>query len=139
MGRVVVTKFAPTEKRLVGAPAFALLELINPHDPSSIKWLVDEYDGLKIVMHFTEHPPPHFAVEYDGESANFSISDCKRLRNNVGLERHESDIRFWWRSHKDLLIREWNRSRPTNCPVGPIKVPVVRVIAKPKPNRRKRR
>jgi len=71
-------------------------------DPGIIKWLVDIYDGLRIVMHFKEHPPPHFTVEYDGESASFSIENCQRLPKNRGLEKHEPDIRRWWRDHKTL-------------------------------------
>lgn len=105
---------------LDGSPVFDLLGRIRPNDEHSIEFIVDIYHGLRIMMFFDEHPPPHFAVKYNGETASFSIQACARLRGNKGLERYELKIREWWKDHKTLLIESWNRSRPSDCPVGPI-------------------
>jgi hypothetical protein len=85
--------------------------------------LVDKIEGLKIKIWADEHPPPHFHVEYQGENASFSILDGTRLPDVSGLERYERNIKAWWAKNKNLLIRKWNSSRPTDCQVGPIHVP----------------
>lgn len=72
--------------------------------------------GLKIEIFALEHPPPHFRVSFQGDSANYRIADCVQL--NGGLSRFYRNVRAWHREHKHLLIAEWNSRRPTNCPVG---------------------
>lgn len=78
--------------------------------------LVDMAGGLKIEVFANEHPPPHFRVSFQGQSANYRIADCVKL--NGGLDRFYRNVRDWHRVHKQVLIAEWNRRRPTNCPVG---------------------
>ncbi len=73
-------------------------------------------NGLKIQVFSDEHPPPHFRVEYAGDSANFTIRDCQKL--NGGLNKWERNIRKWHKEHKADLIEAWNRLRPADCPVG---------------------
>jgi hypothetical protein len=89
-----------------------------------VPYMVAQVGGLKIRICADEHPPPHFHVEYQGESASFSILSCERLPGVVGLERHEKVIRRWFRGNQDLLVERWNTARPTNCPVGPITLPM---------------
>src|SRR5438309_9985456 len=48
---------------------------------------------LKIEVFANEHPPPHFRVNYAGETANYRISDCQQL--NGGWSRHCRVIRNW--------------------------------------------
>jgi hypothetical protein len=97
-----------------------LHELVVGFDPGTTHFKVDMFDGLRADIFFDEHPPPHFAVSYDGERANFAIVDGKRLRKNKGLELHERNIRKWWEKNRFKLIKLWNASRPSDCPVGPI-------------------
>ena len=78
---------------------------------------------LKCEIRSKEHPPPHFHVERDGEEASFSILDGARLPGVVGLERYDSVIRNWWEEHRRELCLIWNKSRPTDCTVGPVPVP----------------
>ena len=77
---------------------------------------VAHLNGLKVEIFSDEHPPPHFRVFYAGETANFSIKNCEKL--NGGLRKWERNIRKWHASHKDELIATWNRTRPSDCPVG---------------------
>lgn len=76
--------------------------------------------GLKFEIFANEHPPPHFRVSYQGETANFTIHDCRKI--NGGLDRFSKNIRQWYQSNRDSLIRTWNERRPTDCPVGVIPV-----------------
>jgi hypothetical protein len=75
-----------------------------------------------------DHTLPHFHVVYNGEDASFSIIDCSRMRGTIGLERYYGVIRSWWECNNQMLIEEWNNSRPANCPVGPIRLPLPRSL-----------
>ena len=86
-----------------------------------IPYMVARVDGLKVKIFADEHPPPHFHVEYQGESASFSILNCERLEGVAGLERYEKAIHYWWERNQSRLIETWNTTRPSDCPVGPIK------------------
>lgn len=77
---------------------------------------VDQVGGLKIDIFAAEHPPPHFRVSFQGDCANFTIGDCSPM--TPGLERFRRQIREWHQEHRSVLIAFWNRTRPTNCPVG---------------------
>ncbi|PWC92657.1 DUF4160 domain-containing protein [Azospirillum sp. TSO5] len=83
--------------------------------------LVDRLNKMSIVIQSDEHPPPHFHVKFSGQNVSFSIADGTRLTG--GLERYEHNIRRWWKDHRCTLIRVWNKTRPTDCPVGPVPVP----------------
>lgn len=77
---------------------------------------VAKFGGLKIQIFAKEHPPPHFRVIYAGETANFTINDCTKM--NGGLNKWERNIKEWHMQNKDLLIDVWNKTRPSDCPVG---------------------
>ena len=79
--------------------------------------LVANLDGLKIEIFAKEHPPPHFRVFYAGETANFTIDDCRKI--NGDLRKWEKNIRDWHVENRQNLIDTWNRTRPDGCPVGP--------------------
>jgi hypothetical protein len=89
-------------------------------DDAGRRYLIEEtvatLQGLKIQIFSDEHPPPHFRVAYAGDTANFSIKDCCKL--NGGLSRWERNIRAWHSKNKQALIAVWDRTRPTDCPVG---------------------
>jgi hypothetical protein len=72
--------------------------------------------SFKIEVFANEHPPPHFRVQYAGETANYRIKDCQQL--NGGLLRYERLIRKWHSKNKPKLIEAWNNFRPSDCPVG---------------------
>jgi hypothetical protein len=85
----------------------------------NIKKLVARVEGLRIEIYADEHPPPHFHVKAPGIDATFDIRSCELLRGTVpGRERRL--IEWWHRRGRSLLVRLWNQTRPTDCPVGPI-------------------
>ena len=49
-----------------------------------------------------EHPPPHFRVSYQGETANFTIKDCKKISGKLNF--YEKNIRYWHKDNKEQLI-----------------------------------
>lgn len=81
---------------------------------------VDQLGSLKISIRSREHPPPHFTVWHNGETANFDICTGEPLTGN-SLRKWHKAIRAWHSENRDLLIQEWNLSRPSDCPVGAVK------------------
>lgn len=94
---------------------------IIEHDGRELRLLEEEFvarlDGLKIEIFSKEHPPPHFRVIYNGESNNFSIKDCCPL-NGIGFGKFFKNFKKWHADNKQELINTWNRTRPSDCPVG---------------------
>ena len=85
---------------------------------------VDRITNKMVAMiNADEHPPPHFHVTYSGQDASFDISSGRRLPGIKGLERFDRNIWTWWKTHYCELIAVWNRTRPTDCQVGPVLVP----------------
>ena len=78
--------------------------------------LVATAGPLRIDIFSNEHPPPHFRVSCQGQTANYRISDGAQL--NGGLTKFHRNVKRWHARNKQLLIDAWNRSRPTHCPVG---------------------
>ena len=78
---------------------------------------VDRIGDLKIIVYSDEHPPPHFLVKCSEGTRRFKISDCSPL-DDTGLEKYLRNIRKWHEKNKNLLITTWNKSRPSDCPVG---------------------
>ena len=83
------------------------------------KQLVDRVRGLTITVLPREHPPPHFHVVGQGVNASFSILDGTPLHGALNTKQLKA-IDFWYPRSRALLIRSWNETRPSNCPVGPI-------------------
>lgn len=85
--------------------------------------VVGRIGGLRVTIRADEHPPPHFHVEYNGENNSFSIEDGAPLYPSNGLKQYFRNISKWHSNNRDSLIAAWNRTRPDNCPVGPIPLP----------------
>ncbi len=98
------------------AESFAQGPILGNGRRSLTEKSVGQIGPLKIELFSKEHPPPHFRVSCQGETANYRISDCLKL--NGGLERFDRNIRQWHAQNKQKLISTWDDRRPTNCPVG---------------------
>ncbi len=99
--------------------------MLNEHGMRRLdEELVDRINKLSVVIQADEHPPPHFHVKYAGENASFRISDGVRLEGIKGLEKYDHNIRNWWKLHYCKLIEIWNRTRPSDCKVGSVPVPL---------------
>jgi hypothetical protein len=81
---------------------------------------VDIFKGITVDVRVKEHPPPHFHVKAGNLQASYSIEDFTKLNGN--LDRYERAIRSWWQKNRHTLINVWNASRPSDCPVGPIRL-----------------
>ena len=75
----------------------------------SIRQLVAKVNGLKIEVFAREHPPPHFHISGADIDATFTLTTCKYLQGKIS--GREAVLVKWW----------YERSRPSDCPVGPIR------------------
>ena len=82
-----------------------------------IKHIVDKVNGLKIEVYSNEHPPPHFHVKTPNINASFVIENCELLNGEIG-RKDLKIIQYWHQKSKQILIKAWNSTRPTNCVVG---------------------
>jgi hypothetical protein len=86
----------------------------------SVRHLVGSVKGLKIEVFAREHPPPHFHISGGDINAIFSLTTCEHLKGNIS-GRELSLIKWWYEKSRPNLISAWNQTRPSDCPVGPIK------------------
>lgn len=84
-------------------------------------YMVDRIGDLKIVIYHNEHPPPHFHVVSSQLNFSMEIETGRMLRGEFPNKRIRRKIESWHSKNKNLLIRVWNETRPTNCKVGPIR------------------
>jgi len=85
--------------------------------------LVDRIDGLKIHIYAKEHSPPHFHVTAANLNGVFALDDCSLISGTVDRKTRDL-IEFYHSKAKEKLIDVWNRTRPTNCSVGPANVKI---------------
>lgn len=86
----------------------------------NIKQLVDRVAGLQIQVYAKEHAPPHFHVRSSNVDAVFTVDDCSFIRGNID-RRQQRLVQWWYKRSRPLLVSVWNATRPTDCPVGPIR------------------
>jgi hypothetical protein len=79
---------------------------------------VDRNGGLKIHIYAKEHSPPHFHVTSTNLDTVFTLDDCTLISGTVDRKARDL-IEFYHSKAKKKLIDVWNRTRPTDCPVGP--------------------
>lgn len=83
--------------------------------------LVDRIKGLRIEIRLREHPPPHFHVRASDIDAAFSVADGSHLWGDID-GRNLRLVQWWYPRARSRLIEIWNDTRPTNCPVGMLKI-----------------
>ena len=81
--------------------------------------LVARINRLRIEIHTREHQPPHFHVSAPGLAATFAIDDCQCLDGTIGGKERRL-VEHWHKTARRQLVRVWNETRPSDCPVGPI-------------------
>jgi hypothetical protein len=81
--------------------------------------LVARINGLKIEIYADEHVPPHFHVRSANIDAAFAIHDCALLKGTIDGKTRKLIV-YWHSKSRQKLVEVWNRTRPTDCPVGPI-------------------
>ena len=81
--------------------------------------LVEKINGIKIEIYPREHGQPHFHVLADRVDAKFNIMDGAFIEGSITSSARNLIV-FWYQTGRPKLIETWNKTRPTDCPVGPI-------------------
>jgi hypothetical protein len=66
--------------------------------------------GIVIRMHFDDHDPPHFHVEYGGENGVVSIEDLTMISGAIPPRALGLTVE-WASLHRDELRQLWRRAR----------------------------
>lgn len=77
---------------------------------------------IKIEIRHNEHAPPHFHVIIDKNDYSVNIRTGEFLYKAKIKKRDRLAIENWYKENKDLIIKTWNISRPSDCPVGEIEL-----------------
>lgn len=69
--------------------------------------VVSEFFGIKILMFWDEHNPPHFHAEYGGFTALIHIGEGAVLKGALPIKQLKL-VLAWCEIHRDALTLNWN-------------------------------
>ena len=79
-----------------------------------LRAIIIRHEDFRVYVNTNDHPPPHFHVQSNGESAAFSIETGKRIQGSRGLKRRDKIIKEVWFDGRHEIAEAWNDSRPTD-------------------------
>jgi len=68
------------------------------------------FEGIKVLMFYREHSPPHFHVEYNAESAEIGIDPIIILEGELS-RRIRAKVFEWAAIHQAELRANWELAR----------------------------
>ncbi len=71
---------------------------------------LSRFYGIKIMMYWNDHAPPHFHVEYSGDEAIVGIQPIHVLEGTLP-RRARSLIFEWTAEHQEELLHCWKLAR----------------------------
>ena len=74
--------------------------------------ILSKFYGITILMHFqeSEHNPPHFHAEYNGNKAIVDIIEARVIKGALP-SRQLKLILAWCVIHQDELMQNWELSK----------------------------
>jgi len=75
---------------------------------------LSRFFGVIITMYASDHNPPHFHAEYNGQEALFNIVEGSFMKGHLP-SREARMVLAWYEIHKDELVNNWQRL-PTGAP-----------------------
>lgn len=66
--------------------------------------------GIKIMMFYDDHMPPHFHAEYNGYKALVDIINCRVIRGALP-SRQLKLVLAWAVMHQDDLMQNWELAK----------------------------
>lgn len=70
--------------------------------------IISSFYGIKIRMHYGDHPPPHFHAVYGDEKAVFRIQDSAIIAGAFPRRAVEL-VTIWAEAHRNELYENWQR------------------------------
>lgn len=71
---------------------------------------ISQFFGIRILMFYNDHAPPHFHAEYAGERASIEIVSLALIQGNLP-RRALGMVVEWAGGHRDELMEDWDRAR----------------------------
>ncbi len=72
---------------------------------------------LNVSIYSNETEPPHFKVEYQGESCRFRLSDGEPMDTmGTHISKYRRNIKKFYRDKKHWLCEIYNDNLPSNAP-----------------------
>ena len=66
--------------------------------------------GIIIRMYFSDHNPPHFHAEYQGQQAEYDIRTLEVITGEIS-KRANALVLEWASLHRAELINNWNKAK----------------------------
>lgn len=77
--------------------------------------LIAEFDGIKVLMYYRDHDPPHFHVEYGEEEALLRIADMQIIAGQLPA-RVQRQVTAWAQPRQAALALNWVKCRSHAVP-----------------------
>lgn len=72
--------------------------------------VITRFCGIKVMMYYDEHNPPHFHAEYNDHKALIDIKEAKVIKG--ALPSSELKLVLGWAVlHKDELMDNWQLAK----------------------------
>ena len=72
--------------------------------------VISVFDGIKIMMYYDDHNPPHFHAVYAEHTALIDITDGCVMEGKLP-SRQLKFVLAWSEMHQDELLQNWERSK----------------------------
>jgi len=82
---------------------------------------ISRFFGIRILMYYEDHLPPHFHARYAGHRASIEIESLAVLAGDLP-GRALGLVVEWGRLHQSELAEDWERARDTQplLPIDPL-------------------
>lgn len=77
---------------------------------------VSLFNGIKILMYFDDHHPPHFHAQYACNAALINILDVTVMKSALP-KRQLKLVLAWAELHKDELMQNWELVKESKEPL----------------------
>lgn len=71
---------------------------------------ISRFFGIRILMFYNDHAPPHFHAEYGGERVSVEIRSLVVIEGRI-QRRALGMVVEWARVHQHELEQDWERAR----------------------------
>ena len=76
---------------------------------------ISEFFGIRIMMRFIDHNPPHFHAQYQRDKISVEIMNGK-IKGEM-FERALRLVLEWLDMHRDELMTAWQQASTGNDPI----------------------
>ena len=72
--------------------------------------LISLFYGIRVMMYYDDHLPPHFHAEYNGEKAVIDILESRVVKGHLPSKQLKI-ILAWTVIHQDELMQNWELAK----------------------------